>query len=199
MRSLCTARLHQNQSSHLHKNKKTECPSPSQHFSQELEPFVHIRTKSQTGRSKNSPKRRSEPGNVFRDKEKENHKRSSRISWHQETYARQVRVFEEINCSDDRHSKILYELENQNVLTRSRISLVENFGKRKVLAVQVSRDSLHTNDERTFLPFPQQKNHTTVQSVCDDKQEEPRPGWDHTSNIGNNTDNFVFANSTLII
>ena len=76
-----------------------------------------------------------------------------------------------------------------------------------MLAVQVSRDSLHTNDERTFLPFPKQKNNTTVhvkqndndQSVCDDKQEEPRPGWDHTSNIGNNTDNFVFANSTLII
>ena len=86
------------------------------------EPLVHMRTKSQTGRSKNSPKRRSEPGNDFGDKEKENHKSSSRISWHQETDARQVRVFEEINCSDGRHSKILYELESRNGLTRSRKS-----------------------------------------------------------------------------
>ena len=40
--------------------------------------------------------------------------------------------------------------------------MVENFGKRKLLAVQVSRDSLDTNDGRTSLPFPQQKNNTTL-------------------------------------
>ena len=31
-----------------------------------------------------------------------------------------------------------------------------------MFAVQVSRDSLDTNDGRTSLPFPQQKNNTTL-------------------------------------
>ena len=64
-------------------------------FAHELEPFVHMRTKDLSGRSKNRTKRRSEPRNVFEDKEKGNYKNSSRKSWHQETEARQVRVFEE--------------------------------------------------------------------------------------------------------
>ena len=38
--------------------------------------------------------------------------------------------------------------------------MVEDFGKRKVLAV--SRDSLHIIDGRTSLSFTQQKNNTTL-------------------------------------
>ena len=91
-------------------------------FAHELEPFVHMRTKDLSGRSKNRTKRRSEPRNVFEDKEKGNYKNSSRKSWHQETEARQVMLFKEINCSDGRHSKILYEIESRNGLTRSRKS-----------------------------------------------------------------------------
>ena len=45
-------------------------------FAHELEPFVHMRTKDLSGRIKNSTKRRSEPGNVFEDKEKGNYKNS---------------------------------------------------------------------------------------------------------------------------
>jgi len=121
-------------------------------FSHELEPFVHMRRKDQSIESKNRAKRRSAPGNQSYSKDKVYVKSLGRKSWHQETEGRHLRIFEEINCSAGCQSTIFYEVENENGLSRSRISLVE----KKVLAVQVSRISLENTKEDT-LPVPQRK------------------------------------------
>jgi len=119
-------------------------------FSHELEPFIHMRRKDQPIESR--AKRRSAPGNQSDSKDKVYVKSLGRKSWHQETEGRQLRIFEEINCSAGRQSTIFYEVENENGLSRSRISLVE----KKVLAVQVSRISLENTKEES-LPVPQRK------------------------------------------
>ena len=121
-------------------------------FPHELEPFVHMRGNGQSKESKNRSKRRSAPVNRSDSKDKVYVKSLGRKSWHQETEGRQLRIFEEVNCSAGRQSTIFYEVENENGLSRSRISLVE----KKVLAVQVSRISLEENKEDS-LPVPQRK------------------------------------------
>ena len=121
-------------------------------FSHELELFVHMRRNDRSLERKNRTKRRSVPGNVFDSKEGVYGGGSGRKSWHQETEGKKMRIFEEINCTGGRQSTIFYEVENDNGLTRSRISLVE----KKVLAVHVSRMSLGNNTEDS-LPLHQRK------------------------------------------
>ena len=75
-------------------------------------------------------------------------------------------MFEEITCTEGRRSRILYEFESHNGMTKSRISLVENFEKIKVLAVELSVDSLGSSDGRNSLPVPQRKkNQSFVESM----------------------------------
>ena len=131
-------------------------------FHHEELPLVNMRIRNHSGGSKSREKRRSEPGNGWESKDHLYKHNPSRKSWHQESETRQLRVFEEITGTEGRRSRILYELESRNGMTRSRISLVENVEKRKVLAEQLSMDSLGSDDGRNSLPLPQRRKTTTI-------------------------------------
>ena len=119
---------------------------------QEVEPLVQSRQRTWSGEKKNNAKRRSDPLSAYYETRLPKQS-PSRRSWHQES--KNLRVFEEINCTEGRHSRsrILYEYESRNGLTKSKISLVEE--KTKVLAEQISVDDLGTEQGGESLPLPQ--------------------------------------------
>ena len=118
---------------------------------QEVEPLVASRQRTRSVEKKILAKRRSDPLSAYYGTRLPNQS-PNRKSWHQESKC--LRVFEEINGPEGRHSRILYESESRNGLTKSKISLVEE--KTKVLA-EISVDNLGTEQRGESLPLPQRK------------------------------------------
>ena len=92
----------------------------------------------------------------FGEPTKSSKKTRERKSWHNELQGTELRVFEETGSQTP--CKIEYKVENKNGLSKSTISLVETFEKRKILAAaaDVIRES------ENLLPLPERKETTSA-------------------------------------